>query len=440
MANITKRGNSYRINVSVGYDTNGQKLQVTTTYKPELYTATGKPKAESVIQKEVERYAIDFENQVKSGAITQYRTMRFHELVERYLQEYAFIELETHTAEDYKNHLEKKIIPAFGHYRIDNLCKAQLDIQKFYNKMAEPTTDGKKLAVSSIKRSICVFSSVMRWATDMKLADSNPLERIRPPKDKQRLKPKESKVKNFTIDELARFVRALDTPQIVTCRSHHRVAQSGTHYDVPEYNKVQHLHPQFKLFFILAAFSGCRRGELIALDWEDIDFKESTIHIYKSASKTSQGIIIKSTKTESGVRILNMPQSVMSLLKDWHLQQTQLRFQLGTAWEGTGNIFCQSNGSRMYPDTVSAKFRDIIVNWNAQCKPDEVLPEIPLHGLRHTAASILIHQHTDIATVSKRLGHSSTSVTLDIYTHSIKEADRVAADKLESIAKITGVS
>lgn len=443
MANITKRGNSYRINVSVGYDTNGQKLQVTTTYKPELYTATGKQKAESVIRKEVEHYAIDFENQVKSGTITQYRTMRLCDLVDRYLKEYAFVELETNTAEDYKKHLEKKIIPAFGHYRLDQLCQAQLDIQKFYNRMAEPRPDGTQLASSSIKRCISVFSSVMRWAVDMNIATTNPLERVRPPKEKfKKEKPQlhKTKVKNFTIDELTRFIQALDTPQIITCRAHKRVAQSGTPYEVPEYTEIRRLHPQFKLFFILAAFSGCRRGELIALDWDDVDFKEGTISIYKSASKTSQGIIIKSTKTESGVRILNMPPSVMSLLKDWRLQQAELRFQLGTAWQGTGNIFCQAEGARMYPDTVSAKFRDILLNWNSQCKPEEVLPAIPLHGLRHTAASILINQHTDIATVSKRLGHSSTSVTLDIYTHSIKEADRVAADKLEVIAKSAGVS
>ena len=73
------------------------------------------------------------------------------------------------------------------------------------------------------------------------------------------------------------------------------------------------------------------------------------------------------------------------------------------------------------------------------CRPGEELPDIPLHGLRHTAASILINQHTDIAAVSKRLGHSRTSVTLDIYTHAIKEADKDAADKLEVIAQASGI-
>ena len=436
MASIKKRGESYWIQVSIGYDSSGKKERRCTTYKPELYTANGKPRTEAAIMKDVERFAANFEEKVRSGAISQYGTMRFSELVDRYLDEYAFVELTRNTAENYQKHLQQKIVPVFGKYRLEQLSRMQLDIQKFYNAMAKPKPDGTQLTSNTIKRSISTFSSVMRWGVDMQLADANPLERVRAPKEGF----KQKRAKSFTIEELKRFIQALDTPQIVTCRAHKRIAQSGTPYEVPEYTEVRRLHPQLKLFFILAAFSGCRRGELIALDWDDVDFKEGTINIYKSASKTSQGIIIKSTKTESGVRILNMPPSVMSLLKDWHLQQTELRFQLGTAWQGTGNIFCQAEGARMYPDTVSAKFRDIILNWNAQCDPADQLPDIPLHGLRHTAASILINQHTDIATVSKRLGHSNISVTLDIYTHAIKEADRAAADKLESIAQTVGLA
>ena len=93
----------------------------------------------------------------------------------------------------------------------------------------------------------------------------------------------------------------------------------------------------------------------------------------------------------------------------------------------------------MYPDTVTAKFKSIIRNYNAQCPPSEQLPDISLHGLRHTVASVLINQHTDIATVSKRLGHSRTSVTLDIYTHAVQKADKAAAELLDDIAKSAGV-
>ena len=436
MAQIEKRGDSYRIRVSVGYDASGRKISRSTTFKPNLLTATGKIKAESTIQKEVAAFAAKFEQDVKSGSVANDNHMKFYELAEKYLKEYAFMELTTATAEGYKAHLEKKLIPQFGHRKIRDLCTQQLDIQKFYNDMAKPQKDGSKLAASTIKRSMNIFSGVMKWGVDMQLIPSNPLERVKPPKEER----KEPQPKSFTIDELKRFIAALDMPQEAAYKAHDRAKENGTVYHVGEYTESRKLPEQYKLFYIMAAFSGCRRGELIALDWSDIDFEASTISISKSVSKTSHGVVIKSTKTSSGVRILHMPPSVMHLAKLWKIHQGEMRLQFGTAWKGKDNVFCQIEGARMYPDTVTAKFKDIIRNYNARCNPEDRLPDIPLHGLRHTAASILINQHTDIAAVSKRLGHSRTSVTLDIYTHAIKEADRAASDKLEDIARSAGIS
>lgn len=436
MANVEKRGFTYRIKVCVGYDFQGKKITRSATYEPELFTATGKPKAESVIKKEVRAFADEFEQSVKSGQLPYDRKMKFEELVNHYLSQYAYIELSKGTAEGYENHLRKKLIPRFGCMKVMDLCSKPLEIQAFYNQMAKADRNGKKLSPSTIKRSIDVFSSVMSWAVDMQLAANNPLKNVKPPR-KQRNK---EKVKSFTLEDLKRFIQALDMPMVSSYCSHKCQKANGTIYDVSEYTETHYLSEQFKLFYIMAVFSGCRRGELIALDWNDIDFENGTLHIYKTASKTKEGVILKETKTESGTRIINMPSSVMGLARKWKGHQMELQLQLGTAWKGDGNIFCQAEGQRMYPDSVSAKFKDVLRNYNAQCNPDEKLPEISLHGLRHTSASILIYQKTDIAAVSKRLGHSRTSVTLDIYTHAIAEADKTAANTLEVIAKSAGIS
>lgn len=435
MAYIEKRGDTYKITVSDGYSPIGKKLRRTTTFRPDPLTATGRPKAASTIEREVNAYAAEFERNVKAGLVPTESTMRFEELVEKYLEEYAFVELSTGTAEGYQDHLRKILLPVFGNRKIKELYRQQLEIQKFYNNMAKPRKDGTKLAPATIKRSMNIFSGVMKWAVNMQLIPSNPLEHIRTPKEGF----KEPQPKSFTIEELKRFIGALELPLVATYKAHDRISQNGNAYMVQEYQESRSLPEQFKLFYILAAFSGCRRGELIALNWSDFDFDRNTISISKSVSKTSAGVIIKSTKTASGIRILNMPPSVMQLAKRWKIHQTAYRLQLGTAWQGQDNVFSQAEGARMYPDTVSAKFKDILRNYNAQCNPDQRLPDISLHGLRHTAASILINQHTDIAAVSKRLGHSRTSVTLDIYTHAIKEADKDAADKLESIAQSAGI-
>lgn len=436
MANIEKRGSTYRIKVSVGYDSTGKKMTRSTTFHPEYITRTGKIKADSVIQREVEQYAADFERAVKAGDILAENNMKFSELASRYLAEYAFVKLSAATAEGYQSALEKKILPQFGHLRINDLCRKRLEIQKFYNDMAKPDKDRHALAPSTIKRHIDIFSSVMSWAVDMGIAPDNPLEHVKTP----RTEPKAACPKSFAIDELNRFIQALELPQVSTYKAHTSHTAEGKIYSVQEYRESRYLPEQFKLFFIMAVFSGCRRGELIALDWRDLDFNAGTISIYKSVSKTKNGIIIKETKTTSGIRVINMPVSVMDLAKKWQLHQKEWQLQLGTAWKGGENVFSQVEGARMHPDTVTAKFKDVIRNYNAQCDPHDKLPEIPLHGLRHTSASILINQHTDIATVSKRLGHSRTSVTLDIYTHAIAEADKTAAHALESVTNIEGIS
>lgn len=436
MAHIEKRGNSYRIRVCVGYDVNGKKLFHSVTYHPEYNTPTGKIKADSVIQREVKEYAADFERAVKAGDILTAGNMKFSDLVERYLSEYAFVKLSTATAEGYRDALEKKIVPHFGHYKVQDLCRHRLEIQKFYNDMAKPRKDGTALAASTVRRNIGIFSSVMSWAVKMGIAPNNPLEYVETP----RTAFKTAVPKSFTVEEARRFLEALELPQVDIYKAHTRSTAAGTVYNVQEYRETRYVPEQFKLFCVMAMFSGCRRGELIALDWSVLNFDTCTISISKSASKTKNGIIIKGTKTASGVRVINMPASVMDQAKRWQLHQKELTLQLGSAWNGKDNVFSQADGSRMYPDTVTAKFKDIIRNYNAQCSPPDRLPEISLHGLRHTSASILINQHADIATVSKRLGHSRTSVTLDIYTHAIKEADKAAAQMFENLLNMNATS
>lgn len=430
MASIEKKWNTYRIKVFIAYDSQGKKITRSVTFKPDRTTATGKAKAESVIQKELAAFAAEFERKAKAGVLMLGDNMRLDELIPQYLEQYAFIELSQATAEGYRQILENRIIPEFGHIKLCDLSRQQLNLQAYFNNLSK-----SGLAPSTIRRCMAVFSSALSWAVNMRLMQQNPLSHVKPPKEQR----KKDKAKSFTPEELKRFIASLELPQVATYKAHECARVNGSVYSVNEYKETRYLSEQFKFFFILAAFSGCRRGELIALDWSDIDFENCTISITKSASKIKGGAIIKDTKTASGNRIINMPPSVMSLASKWRIQQNELRLSLGSAWKGANNVFSQAEGGRMYLDTVTRKFRDIIQNYNAQAAESDKLPEISLHGLRHTAASILISQHTGIATVSKRLGHSRTSVTLDIYTHAIKEADKAAADALDVLARSAGI-
>ena len=180
----------------------------------------------------------------------------------------------------------------------------------------------------------------------------------------------------------------------------------------------------------------------LPLTWNDVDFKSRTISINKAITKTKEGQFVKETKTVAGNREIMLPSQCFEVLKEWKLKQMELALSLGDEWQGeTGKdfdknyIFIQlENGSRMDIDTPTHKFKKAIRNYNDSCTCEEnKLPEIHLHDLRHTSATLLLSNHVDIETVSHRLGHSKASITLDVYGHWMEETDRTASDTLENL-------
>ncbi|WP_281532696.1 tyrosine-type recombinase/integrase [Anaerocolumna aminovalerica] len=106
----------------------------------------------------------------------------------------------------------------------------------------------------------------------------------------------------------------------------------------------------------------------------------------------------------------------------------------GKNWQDNNNIFIQWNGKQMNISTPYQTFKDIIHKYNSTVEDESLkLPNIPLHGLRHTSATVLISEDVDVRTVSARLGHAQTSTTMNIYAHSLKESDKKAADKLDRL-------
>ena len=136
-------------------------------------------------------------------------------------------------------------------------------------------------------------------------------------------------------------------------------------------------------------------------------------------------MITKEPKTKSGIRQLSLGSSICELLKEYRKWQSTERLKLGDRWIHNDRLFTQWNGEPIHPDTITSWFAKFIKKNN--------FPYVTLHSLRHTNATLMIAEGTDVCTVSRRLGHANTATTLNVYAHALKSKDVEAANTLDIV-------
>jgi integrase len=178
----------------------------------------------------------------------------------------------------------------------------------------------------------------------------------------------------------------------------------------------------------LALATGMRRGELLALQWGDIDLDGGTLRVERSIEETKLGLRLKPPKTKRGRRNISLPTETVAVLRALKIKQLEFRLALGV-----GNIapetlvFGTLEGDLVRPRNLSKTW------WRARGALK--LPGVSFHAFRHSHASILIRSGVDVITVSRRLGHANASITLNVYGHLIEGADAAAAKAMEGVLK-----
>lgn len=432
---INKNGviTSYRIEVLLGEDSQGRKIRERISYRPEAKT----PKK---AEKEVLKFALDWEKEVKNGsAFIDGNKTTFSELVSLWEKNSLNPNvlkgsLTQSVKEGYINTLNYHVIPEIGHMKLNSITSEHID--KIVNRLLE---EGKR--PSTIRNVFGCVRSCFNYAVRKKKVFENPCLRCEPlPEIKN-----DHKYNVFNEDQVERFLKDALTREyeFEVKRESHR-----------PYSYIEHTEVslQFRTYFTLAVFGGFRRGEMVGLNWEDIDSEQRTITIRRSVSlskeKGNHVQYIKDPKTEAGKRTVKVPEICFKLLSEWEKEQRQICLQLGTAWDGhrgrdfqKNPVFIQTDtGKRMNVQTPTAKFRKILKAYNQavtkEGHEEDCLPIIRLHELRHTCATHLLANGVDIETVSQRIGHSKASFTLDVYGHALPEKDDTASDVLEKIFKM----
>jgi integrase len=175
----------------------------------------------------------------------------------------------------------------------------------------------------------------------------------------------------------------------------------------------------------LALATGARRGELLALRYQDVDLDSGKIRVERSLEQTKAGLAFKSPKTKHGRRTITVPAAVVSMLRAHRLAHQEQWLGLGLGrLAPTDLLFTSADGAPLKPNAVTNEWLRATVAAGRQ---------IGLHALRHTHASSLIHAHVDIVTVSRRLGHASPEITLRVYAHLLHDPDDRTAQAVEEM-------
>lgn len=345
----------------------------------------GKPNRKSVYgktQAEVLNKINELKYEYSHGIYIEPNRTKLGEWLIFWLKTYKQKKIKPRTYDTYESQINANIITSLGHIMLKDLNTNH--IQHFYNKLYD---DGNGLSSATIRKIHQIINSALKKAQSIDMIGKNPATYVELPVFEQKL------VKAFSREEQEAFFEA---------------AKGFDYYNA----------------YLFDVDTGIREGELLALNWKDIDFQKGLVHINKTLvfvkdrkSKSGKVYLLQvqdSTKTKAGTRTIPLTKRCLTILKELKLKNG-FKSQL---------VFPSRKGTFIDPSNFQRCFLTI-------CKRAG-LEGYSCHTLRHTFATRCFENNINVKIVSKWLGHKKISHTLDIYTHVLPDKDMEAIEMLEN--------
>lgn len=361
---IRKRGDNYNVIV-------------------EYYNEKGKIKQKSIgkynNKKEADKHLIDLKSSINNN---KFIISKDTTLVDRC---YKFLEdninnLSPYTIKKRESIIRTSIEPFFKDTKLSevNIYQLQQWVNKIYNEHGGSSAEARYACLRVVLRDAYRFREISENLTDF----------IKVPKKNIKVK-----ATSWTKEEALKAIKCVE-------------------------NKA------LELPLLLMLLAGLRKGETMALSWNDIDFEKGTIYINKSVYEIEGKSYFKDPKTENSKRIISIPNYLMDkLIKE---KERQKRLTDDGVLFNQYNLVCLNTKLEMW------KMNTLFHQFVRFCDRYD-LRRIRMYDLRHSSATLSIAAGTDIKTVSTRLGHSDIRTTLNIYTHTLDEMDKKASDNLENM-------
>lgn len=296
------------------------------------------------------------------------------------------------TFHSYEKIVRNHIIPGLGSIKLSDLKPS--DVQRFYNEtISKPGVNGKPLTPRTAQYAGTILKKSLKYAVEVEgVLSFNPASRVPLPRTTSEIPTP------WTFGELREFFE--------TAKSH-----------------------RLFFFFRLSAYTGARRGEILALRWTDFDGK--AINISKSRSTTGEGAIEQNTTKggKGGQRRVALDPDTIQMFTEHRKRQMEERLLMGGAWIETGYVFVQENGEPLDIGTPTHLFKKLSLQAG--------LRSIRLHDLRHLHATELLRLGEPLHVVSDRLGHKDPMVTATIYAHVSNEQGESASNTFANASRKT---
>jgi integrase len=366
MSNITKRGKtSWRIKFDVEAEPGAGRQTRFVTFRGTKATA----------KIEAARITAGIAN----GEYVEGSKETVAEFVTRWLRDWTKGNTSNKTYSRYEELLRLHIVPHVGSKRIQKLRATHL--QTLYATLQrEPALEGAGLAARTVLHVHRVVHRMLRHAAQWGVVHQNAASLVDAPS------VPETEIDILTPDQLQTILRTL----------------AGIRRTIAA----------------LALGTGMRRGEMLALRWQDIDLQAAVLRVERSLEQTTEfGLVFKAPKTKHGRRTITLPASTVAELREHWIRQQEAWLAAGLGRMNDALVFGEPDGSPRSPNALTKEWSKAM---------DAIGIDATLHSMRHTHASILIASGLDVLTISRRLGHGSPAITLKVYGHLFKTDDRAA--------------
>lgn len=299
------------------------------------------------------------------------------------------------------HNLAPKVYTEIGHLRLDKITPRH--IQSYLLKLADTPLRrvNGTYSTSTVFKYLNLMSSVFNYATKLQLITANPCHNCYVPKKEQ------AERQVYTVAEVGAF---LDT-----------IAADAAKEPEKFYG--------YLMFFTLAVYTGFRKGELLGLEWDDIDYRTGIVTVSRASYYTPErGNYTDTPKSAKSLRSLKLPQEVLDKLREYQAWQCDYAKSIGDKWQDCNRLFTAWNGTPLSPNSPGEWLRNYL-GYNG-------LPPTTIHGFRHFNASVLINSGVDVKTVQACLGHSTAVTTLNVYAHSFQEQQVKAMDAVADAIKL----